>query len=95
MRKIKYFLQFIIIILFFFIFKILGIILASFLSGKIFQIVGPLFRTKELFNSNIKRAFPKIDEINLKLQTRLQLLQELWVEMVLQLLTRLVKLGQI
>ena len=66
MRKIKYFLQFIIIILFFFIFKILGIKLASFLSGKIFQIVGPLFRPKELINSNIKRAFPKIDEIDLK-----------------------------
>ena len=66
MRKIKYFLQFIIIILFFFIFKILGIKLASFLSGKIFQIVGPLFRSKELINSNIKRAFPKIDEINLR-----------------------------
>ena len=66
MKKIKYFLQFIIIILFFFIFKILGIKLASFLSGKIFQIVGPLFRPKELINSNIKRAFPKIDEINLK-----------------------------
>ena len=66
MRKIKYFLQFIIIILFFFIFKILGIKLASFLSGKIFQIVGPLFRPKEIINSNIKRAFPKIDEINLK-----------------------------
>ena len=66
MRKIKYFLQFIIIILFFFIFKILGIKLASFLSGKIFQIIGPIFRPKELINSNIKRAFPKIDEINLK-----------------------------
>ena len=66
MRKIKYFLQFIIIILFFFIFKILGIKLASFLSGKIFQIVGPLFRSKELINSNIKRAFPKIDKINLR-----------------------------
>ena len=66
MRKIKYFLQFIIIILFFLIFKFLGIKLASFLSGKIFQIIGPLFRPKELINSNIKRAFPKIDEINLK-----------------------------
>ncbi len=66
MRKIKYFLQFIIIILFFLIFKFLGIKLASFLSGKIFQIIGPLFRPKELINSNIERAFPKIDEINLK-----------------------------
>ena len=66
MRKIKYFLQFIIIILFFFIFKILGIKLASFLSGKIFQIVGPLFRSKELIDSNIKIAFPKIDERDLK-----------------------------
>ncbi len=66
MRKIKYFLQFIIIILFFFIFKILGIKLASFLSGKIFQIVGPLFRSKEVINSNIKIAFPKINERDLK-----------------------------
>ncbi len=66
MRKIKYFLQFIIIILFFFIFKVFGIKLASFLSGKIFQIIGPIFRPKELINSNIKKAFPKIDEIDLK-----------------------------
>ncbi|MDC2990906.1 lysophospholipid acyltransferase family protein, partial [Candidatus Pelagibacter sp.] len=29
-------------------------------------IIGPIFRPKELINSNIKRAFPKIDEIDLK-----------------------------
>tara|TARA_B100000963_G_scaffold112542_1_gene97947 strand:- start:79 stop:927 length:849 start_codon:yes stop_codon:yes gene_type:complete len=57
-----YFLQFFIIIIFFFIFKILGIKLASNLGGKIFQIIGPLFRSKKLIYSNIKKAFPNINQ---------------------------------
>ncbi len=66
MKKIKYFLQFILIIIFFFIFKILGIKLASDLSGKIFQTIGPLFRSKKLIFSNIKKAFPNINQNELK-----------------------------
>ena len=61
MRNIKYFLQFILIIIFFFIFKILGVKIASNLSGKIFQIIGPLFRSKRLIYSNIKTALPNIN----------------------------------
>ena len=61
MKIIKYFLQFILVILFFFVFKILGIKLASNLSGKIFQIIGPLFRSKKLMYSNIKKALPNIN----------------------------------
>ena len=62
MKKIKYFLQFILIIIFFFIFKVLGIKLASNLSGKTFQMIGPLFRSKRLIYSNIKKALPNINQ---------------------------------
>ena len=40
--------------------------LASFISGKFFQLIGPIFRSKKLIHSNIKKAFPKIDEKDLK-----------------------------
>jgi len=66
MNKLKYFAQFILIVLFFLIFKILGLKFASFISGKFFQLIGPIFRSKKLIHSNIKKAFPKIDEKDLK-----------------------------
>ena len=66
MNKLKYFAQFILIVLFFLIFKILGLKLASFISGKFFQLIGPIFRSKKLIHLNIKKAFPKIDEKDLK-----------------------------
>ena len=66
MNKLKYFAQFILIVLFFLIFKILGLKLASFISGKFFQLIGPIFRSKKLIHSNIKKAFPKINEKDLK-----------------------------
>ena len=62
MNKIKYFFQFIIIIFIFFIFKIIGVKISSFLSGKLFELIGPVFRSKKIINENIKRAFPDIDQ---------------------------------
>ena len=58
MKVIKYLIQFIIICIFYIIFKIIGVKLSSFLSGKLFEIIGPMFRSKKIINSNIKRAFP-------------------------------------
>ena len=58
MKNIKYFTQFSLIILSFIVFKILGIKFSSFLSGKIFEIIGPYFRPKKIIHSNIKKAFP-------------------------------------
>ena len=58
MKKIKYFTQFSLIILSFIVFKILGIKFSSFLSGKIFEIIGPFFRSKKIIDTNIKKAFP-------------------------------------
>ena len=71
MKIIKYFFQFIFIIIFFSLFKILGLKLSSALGGKIFEKVGPLFRSKNLIHSNIKKAFPEIELKNLNIITKL------------------------
>ena len=63
MKYIKYFFQFIFVIIFFSFFKILGLRISSAIGGKMFEIIGPLFRSKNLIHSNIKKAFP---DINLK-----------------------------
>ena len=62
MNKIKYFFQFIFVIVMFLIFKILGIKLGSLLGGKLFQIIGPIFRSKKLIIENIRRALPNISK---------------------------------
>ena len=62
MKKIKYFLQFICVIFFFVIFKILGLKLASIISSNIFILFGPIFRSNKIVFSNLKIAFPDIDE---------------------------------
>ena len=65
MSKLKYLIQFILIILFLFIFRILGLRAASSIGGKIFQIIGPIFRSKKLIQSNIKKVFPEIQNAQL------------------------------
>ncbi len=69
MKYIKYFIQFLFAVLSFFIFKILGAKLSSHYSGKIFEIIGPFFRSKKIIHSNIKRAFPEISAEELKIMT--------------------------
>ena len=71
MKYFKYFIQFILVILSFLIFKMLGPKISSNLSGKIFEIVGPLFRSKKLIHLNIKRAIPDINSKNLNRLTNL------------------------
>ena len=66
MKYIKYFFEFLFSIFFFFFFKIIGPKLSSKISGKIFEIIGPFFRSKKVIYNNIKRALPEIDENNLK-----------------------------
>ena len=61
MKQIKYFCQFLLIIIFFSLFKILGYKLSSAIGGKIFEIVGPLFRSKKLIHSNIMNAIPDLN----------------------------------
>ena len=73
MKKIKYFLQFICVIFFFVIFKILGLKLASIISSNIFILFGPIFRSNKIIFSNLKIAFPDIDENQKK-----QILKKMW-----------------
>ena len=61
MKYLNYFIQFILTILCFILFKILGPSLSSRLSGKIFEKIGPFFRSKKTIHSNIKRAYPNIE----------------------------------
>ena len=71
MKYVKYFLQFILVITSFFIFKILGPSLSSNISGKIFEYVGPFFRSKKIIHSNIKRGISNINSEDLKKITKL------------------------
>jgi len=71
MKLIKYFIQFILIIISFVIFKLLGARLSSNLCGKIFELIGPFFRSKKVIHSNIKRGIKNINSENLKKITNL------------------------
>ena len=66
MKYIKYFFQFLLAVICFILFKILGAALSSKISGKIFELIGPFFRSEEIINSNIKRAMPNIQPEEIK-----------------------------
>ncbi len=66
MKLIKYFFQFLIILILFLIFKILGFKLASSFSSKFFSFIGPFFRSKKLIENNILKAIPNIDKYKIK-----------------------------
>ena len=66
MKSIKYFFQFLIIVLFFLILKIVGLKNASNFSYKLFYIIGPFFRSREVVRSNILKAFPNLDHEGIK-----------------------------
>ena len=65
MNRTKYFFQFLIIVIFYLISKILGLRIASQINSKILEIIGPLFRSKNVIKQNLKRAFPNLDEISI------------------------------
>ena len=67
MSKVKYFFQFIFIIILFLIFKIIGLKNSSSLSGKLFKIIGPFFRSGNLIHENIKKALPSISLDKIKI----------------------------
>ena len=71
MRYIKYLIEFLFVIIFFALFKILGPNNSSDLGGTLFEKIGHIFRPKKLIHSNIKRAIPDINSKNLKKITKL------------------------
>jgi KDO2-lipid IV(A) lauroyltransferase len=60
MIKIKYFIQFIVILFLFILFKFIDIKKSSKLSSYLFLLLGPFFRSKKIFQKNIKKVFPEI-----------------------------------
>ena len=60
MKYIKYFLQYCFVVIFFSIFKILGPALSSNLGGKLFEVIGPIFRSKNIIKKNLKIAMTNI-----------------------------------
>ena len=67
MKIIKYFFEFILIGTLLLIFKIIGYRLASNIGAFIVEKIGPLSRSKKNIISNIKKAFPKLEEKNINL----------------------------
>jgi KDO2-lipid IV(A) lauroyltransferase len=70
MKKIKYFFEFLIISSLFIIYKCLGLKFSSYISGKLFETFGPIFRSKNLIRLNIQRAIPKINLSDVKIITK-------------------------
>jgi KDO2-lipid IV(A) lauroyltransferase len=62
MKILKYFLEFILVIFFFLVFKIIGLKLSSDLGEIIGKYFGPLFRKKTIAKKNILIAFPNFNE---------------------------------
>ena len=60
MKKIKYFIEFILIIFLLIILKILGLKISLFISSFIFRIIGPLFRAKKISHNNLSIVLPNI-----------------------------------
>ena len=66
MKLFKYFFQFIFVILLFGLFKIIGLKKSSLISGKLFELIGPYFRSKKIIFANIKRAYPNVHKEEMK-----------------------------
>ena len=73
MNKLKYFIQFLGIIFLFLIYKLLGLKYSTILSGKIFMIIGPMFRSNHVSLSNLTKAFPEMNEIKKK-----EIIKNMW-----------------
>ena len=73
MKIIKYFFEFLFIIILFIIFRIIGIKLASSFGSFIGKFFGPFFRSKKKIISNLKKALPETSEKNIEL-----IINEMW-----------------
>jgi len=73
MKSLKYFFQFLIISIFFLIFKLLGHKLSINISCIIFKYIGPFFRSKKMIESNIRNAIPNLDQQEIK-----EIIKNMW-----------------
>ena len=73
MKIIRYFLEFILVIFFFLVFKIIGLKLSSELGEIIGKYFGPLFRKKTIAKKNILIAFPDLNENSIN-----EMIERMW-----------------
>ena len=73
MKIIRYFLEFVIVTIFFLIFKIIGLKLSSDLGEIIGKYFGPLFRKKTIAKKNILIAFPDLNENSIN-----EMIERMW-----------------
>ena len=73
MKIIRYFLEFFVVIIFFIIFKIIGLKLSSDLGEIIGKYFGPLFRKKTIAKKNILIAFPDLNEKSIN-----EMIERMW-----------------
>ena len=76
MKLIKFFrylIEFLIIMILFLIFKIIGIKISSYVSGKVFRLIGPLLRPKKTILNNFKIALPNASTNEIKIH-----ISEMW-----------------
>ena len=73
MKKIKYFIEFIIIIFLFLIVKLLGLKISQSIFSFIFKNIGPLFRSKKISHYNLSLALPNLDK-----SKRNQIINNMW-----------------
>ena len=73
MKSLKYFFQFIVVLFFFAIFKILGLKFSLIFSSKLIALVGPFFRLKNTIKTNIKKAIPDLDPEEIK-----KIINDMW-----------------
>ena len=73
MKKIKYLIEFIIIIFLFLIVKLLGLKISQFIFSFIFKNIGSLFRSKKISYYNLSLALPNLDK-----SKRNQIINNMW-----------------
>ena len=73
MKIIRYFLEFFIVLIFFIIFKVIGVKLSSDLGEIIGKYFGPLFRKRTIAKKNILIAFPNFNEKSIN-----EMIERMW-----------------
>ena len=74
MKKINYFLQFILIVSLYSFYRLLGLKISLKISVKIFLIFGSIFRSNEICKKNISLAFPQISETKMN-----DVIKNMWI----------------
>ena len=74
MDKLKYLAQYLIILTFFLIFKIIGLRLSYLVSGYLATLIGPLIKSKKIISANIDRAIPNIEH-----KEKSELIKKMWI----------------